>query len=70
VSGELTRASLARTRAAVNAARAFHEKATTFGAGLRGGRFDYCATCSGHPAWPCPEVAAIRAALKPERSQR
>ena len=25
--------------------------------------FRYCKTCSGHPAWPCPEVAAITAAL-------
>jgi len=25
--------------------------------------FPYCQTCSGHPAWPCPEVAAISAAL-------
>ena len=26
-------------------------------------RFRYCKTCSGHPAWPCPEVAAITRAL-------
>lgn len=26
-------------------------------------RFRYCSTCSGHPAWPCPEVADITAAL-------
>ena len=26
-------------------------------------RFRYCSTCSGHPAWPCPEVGAITAAL-------
>jgi hypothetical protein len=25
--------------------------------------FRYCKTCSGHPAWPCPEVAAITTAL-------
>jgi hypothetical protein len=25
--------------------------------------FHYCKTCSGHPAWPCPEVAAITTAL-------
>jgi hypothetical protein len=25
--------------------------------------FPYCKTCSGRPAWPCPEVAAISAAL-------
>lgn len=25
--------------------------------------FHYCETCAGHPAWPCPEVAAITAAL-------
>ena len=26
------------------------------------GPFHYCKTCSGHPAWPCPEVAAITTA--------
>src|ERR1700689_1938744 len=25
--------------------------------------FRYCKTCSGHPAWPCPEVRDITAAL-------
>lgn len=25
--------------------------------------FRYCRTCSGHPAWPCPEVADITSAL-------
>jgi|ERR1700691_1593906 len=25
--------------------------------------FRYCKTCSGRPAWPCPEVRAITAAL-------
>jgi hypothetical protein len=28
--------------------------------------FHYCKTCSGHPAWPCPEVRAITAALTEE----
>jgi hypothetical protein len=25
--------------------------------------FRYCSRCSGHPAWPCPEVQAISRAL-------
>ena len=25
--------------------------------------FHYCETCSGHPAWPCPEVQAITGEL-------
>jgi hypothetical protein len=28
--------------------------------------FHYCKTCSGHPAWPCPEVRAITSALTGE----
>lgn len=31
--------------------------------------FRYCDTCSGHPAWPCPEVKAIAAALLGEGGQ-
>ena len=30
--------------------------------------FRYCKTCSGHPAWPCPEVRAIAAALTREEA--
>lgn len=55
-----------RLLAALDAVLALHVQATTWGAGLRNGRFDYCSTCSGHPAWPCPELQAISRALLAE----
>ena len=41
--------------AAVEAAIGSHVE----GAINMGNPFRYCSTCSGHPKWPCPEVAAI-----------
>jgi hypothetical protein len=55
-----------RLLAAVEAVLALHVKATTY---LDDGitQFDYCRTCPGHPAWPCPEVRAIARALEAEQ---
>ena len=47
--------------AAVEAALAHHVEAVIEDMPVP--RFRYCKTCSGHPAWPCPEVGAITAAL-------
>lgn len=46
---------------AVEAALTFHVEAVI--EDMPEPRFRYCKTCSGHPAWPCPEVAAIIAEL-------
>jgi hypothetical protein len=46
---------------AIEAARAHHVEAVI--EDMPEPRFRYCKTCSGHPEWPCPEVAAITAAL-------
>jgi|HubBroStandDraft_5_1064220.scaffolds.fasta_scaffold1684220_2 hypothetical protein len=43
---------------------ALHVKKSHVGAGLAGGRFDYCDKCSGHPRYPCGTVVALRAALR------
>jgi hypothetical protein len=37
---------------------------------MRPPKFRYCSRCSGHPAWPCPEVQAIIAALTGEEADR
>ena len=50
-----------RLLAAVEAALAHHVEAVIEDVPVP--RFRYCKTCSGHPAWPCPEVEAITAAL-------
>lgn len=46
-----------RLLAALRAAIGFHVEAVI--EDMPEPRFRYCKTCSGHPAWPCPEVAAI-----------
>jgi hypothetical protein len=51
--------------AAVKAALAHHVEAVI---DVARPRFHYCQTCSGHPAWPCPEVRDIRAALAGEEA--
>jgi hypothetical protein len=52
-----------RLVAALETALAHHVEAVIFGTPEP---FRYCKTCSGHPAWPCPEVADITAALAGE----
>lgn len=63
--GDYLPAALARHAAALlaatEAALGFHVEAVT--EDMPEPRFRYCKTCSGHPAWPCPEVAAITRAL-------
>jgi hypothetical protein len=52
-----------RLLAAIEAVLALHVQAMTHnddGETI----FRYCARCSGHPAWPCPEVQAISKALE------
>lgn len=31
-------------------------------------RYRYCSSCAKHPAWPCPEVRAVTAALTGEEA--
>lgn len=50
-----------RAIAALKAALGFHVEAVI--EDMPEPRFRYCKTCSGHPAWPCPEVTAITKAL-------
>jgi hypothetical protein len=57
----VARISIPRLLAAVDAALGRHVQAVI--EDMPEPRFRYCDTCSGHPAWPCPEVAAITAAL-------
>jgi hypothetical protein len=51
-----------RLLAALDAVLALHVPGVIEGAGPTY-PFHYCTRCSGHPAWPCPEVAAITRAL-------
>jgi hypothetical protein len=52
-----------RLLAAIEAAPGLHVSATS---SLDDGSMacTYCSRCSGHPAWPCPEVQAISKALE------
>ena len=52
-----------RLLAAVDAALGHHVPAVIEDGAPPVYPFRYCKTCSGHPAWPCPEVAAITTAL-------
>jgi hypothetical protein len=55
------RTAMPRLLAAVEAALAHHVEAVIEDMPVP--RFRYCKTCSGHPKWPCPEVAAITGEL-------
>jgi hypothetical protein len=54
------RTAMPRLVAAVEAVLAHHIEAVIYGTPAP---FHYCKTCSSHPAWPCPEVRDVRAAL-------
>ena len=60
-----TSARIRRLLAAVDAALSRHVEAVI--EDMKPEPFHYCKTCSGHPAWPCPEVAAITTALAGEK---
>ena len=53
-------AQVPRLLAALDAVLALHPQAVL---DIYTEPFRYCARCTGHPAWPCPEVEAITAAL-------